>query len=83
MGIAILFALDAMQVFSYKGVSASTCASETSSRSRLLCEVGDVMLRVFPTEAQAAVLGIAIACFAAALVLLAWLLIKPLISENI
>jgi hypothetical protein len=83
VGIAVLFALDAVQVFSYKGVIASTCASETSSRSRLLCDVGDAMLRVFPTAAQASVLGIAIGCIAAALVLLAWLLIKPLILKNV
>jgi hypothetical protein len=82
-GMAILFALDAVEVLSYKGVIASTCASETSSRSRLLCEVGDEMLRIFPTQAQAAVLGIAIGCFAAAQLLLAWLLIKPLILKNV
>lgn len=41
------------------------------------------MLRIFPTQAQAAVLGIAIGCFAAAQLLLAWLLIKPLILKNV
>jgi hypothetical protein len=83
VGVAILFALEAVQVFSYKGDIVSTCMTETSSRSRLLCEVGDAMLRIFPTSAQATVLGIAIGCFSAAQLLLAWLLIKPQIVRNV
>lgn len=77
VGVATLFALEAVPLFSYQGGIASACATETSSRSRLLCEVGDAMLRIFPKSAQGAVLGIAIGCFSVALVLLAWLLIKP------
>lgn len=83
VGVATLFALEAVQVFSYKGEVVSTCARETSSRSRLLCEVGDAMLRIFPTSSQTTVLGIAIGCFSAALLLLAWLLIKPQIAKNV
>ena len=83
VGAAILFALEAVQVFSHKGGIVNTCATETSSRSHLLCEVGDAMLRIFPKSAQATVLGVSIGCFSAALLLLAWLLIKPKILKNV
>jgi len=83
MGIAILVALDAVQVFSYKGVIAQyLCEQELVSGVTCCVKYGDEMLRIFPTQAQAAVLGIAIGCLAAAQLLLAWLLIKPLIFEE-
>lgn len=76
VGIAALFAWDAIRTLSYKGTIVATCSRETSSKSRWLCEIGDWMLRALPTTWQAPALGIFTACFALALLFMAGLLIK-------
>lgn len=79
-GTAMMYLTKAVPLFSYPGPIVSSCARETRSKIRLLCEVGEFLLGMLPTPAQGPVLGLAVTGVSIFLLMFAWLLIKPLVA---
>lgn len=76
--IAVLMIFSSIPFFSAEKVSLKSCAGEHKVSSKLLCEVGNAMLSQLPARMQGPAEGLLHLAMAAILIVLSWLLAKPL-----
>jgi hypothetical protein len=81
--IAMLMLVNAHHFFSAGKVALKNCASEIKASSRLLCHLGNEILRLLPESSRGWVEGVLHVAVAGALLYGAWRLIKPLFRRNV
>ena len=76
-----MFVNKGIQLMLLDSLPLSTCR-ETTAKSQAICELGTWMLARFPESMRGPIEGIANLALAGGLLLVAWLLLKPLFAST-
>jgi hypothetical protein len=76
-----MFASQAARLFPLDTMPIGSCR-ETTARSQAFCEVGTWMLSLFPESMRGPAVGLASLGMAAGMLLITWLLVKPLFATS-
>lgn len=80
--LAALMVYDSVRFFSAETISLKSCAGEYKASSKILCEIGNSIVSILPAQMQGPLEGLAHLATAALLILLSWMLTKPLYARS-
>jgi hypothetical protein len=81
IGCTAIFVSQATRLFPLDTMPIGTCR-ETTARSQAFCEVGTWMLSLFPESMRGPTVGLASLGMAGGMLLITWLLLKPLFATT-
>jgi hypothetical protein len=81
LGCVAIFVSQATRLFPLDTMPVGSCR-ETTARSQAFCEVGTWMLSLFPESMRGPALGLASLGMAAGMLLITWLLVKPMLATS-